>query len=272
MAGFKIACSSGVAQSHPLPTALDTVRGLGIDCVDLLAIENWSHLDPSSLVGRAHEEANRISALAADRDLKLVALNTNVPRPLVNLSQETRNYNKEVMEACLDFAHTCGIKIATMDPGRSAEGLSEEESFKFAKTELLQFVRLAYERDVTITIETHMGSLAEDPQNALRFVEEIPGLKITYDPSHYIPAGIPLDETLCLLPHAAHAHIHNAGKDSYQERMDRQMIDTAWFKRVLRDHSYTGYVSIEYLERIAVRDGYDPVEQSRRLKVLLEKD
>jgi len=272
VAGFRIACSPGVAQSHPLPTALDTVRDLGIEYVDLLAIENWSHLDPSSLLGRVHEQAERISALAADRNLKLVALNTNVPRPLVNPSQETRKYNKAVMQACLDFAHACAIKIVTMDPGRCAESLSEEVSFKFAKRELLEFVRLARERDVTMTIETHMGSLAEKPRNALRFVEEIPGLKIAYDPSHYIPAGIPLDDTLCLLPHAAHAHIRNASEDSYQERMDRKVIDAAWFKKALRDHAYTGYVSIEYLEKIAVRDGYDPVEQSRILKALLEEN
>lgn len=272
MAEFKIACSSGVAQAHPLPVALDVIQSLGIENVDLLAIENWSHIHPSSFVGKAREEAERIGLLAADRELKLVALNTNVPNPLVDPSGENREYNRRVMEACFDFAHACGIQVVTMDSGRRAEGLSFEESFELAKCELLNFVRLAHDRNITMTIETHMNSLAERPKDALRFVEEVPGLKITYDPSHYIPAGIPLDDTVCLLPHVVHAHIRNAREDSYQEQMSRKMIDLAWFKRVLRDREYTGYVSIEYLENIASKEGYDAVEEARQLKRLLEQD
>jgi len=272
MAGFKIACSSGVAQTHPLPTAFDTIQALGIQHVDLLAIENWSHLDPSSLVGRSEAEAGRIGQLAADRGLKLVALNTNVPKPLVDPAQQHSAYNREVMQACIDFAQACGMGIVTMDPGRPVEGQTYDEAFELAKRELLGFVRHAQERNITMTIETHVKSLAEQPKDALRFVEEIPGLKIAYDPSHYIPAGVPLDSTLRLVPHAAHAHIRNAREDSYQERMGRDGIDIAWFKKALRDQGYTGYVSIEYLEKVAIKDGYDVVEQTRQLKALLEHE
>jgi len=272
MAEFKIACSSGVGQAHPLPVALDVIQALGVENVDLLAIENWSHLYPSSFVGKASEEAERIGLLAADRGLNLVALNTNVPKPLVDPAGENRGYNRRVMKACLDFANACGIQVVTMDSGRQAEGSSFEESFKLAKGELLNFVRLAQERNVTMTIETHMNSLAERPKDALRFVEEVPGLKITYDPSHYIPAGVPLDDTLCLLPHVVHAHIRNAAEDSYQAKMDVKLIDLGWFNTALRDAGYTGYVSIEYLESIALKEGYDAVEQTRQLKALLEHE
>ncbi len=272
MPQFELACSTGVAQSRPLAEAFDAIRNLGIENADILAIENWSHLNPSSLLGKAHEKAARISHLAADRGLKLIALNTNVPKPLVDPTGANRDYNRRVMEASLDFASACGIGVVTMDPGRQADGLSFEESFRLAKNELTHFVGLARDRGIILTIETHWHSLAEKPEHALQFVEEVPGLKLTYDPSHYIPAGVPLDETLPLLPHAAHVHIRNARADSYQERMEEKYLDLDWFKQALQSAGYTRYVSLEYLEKIARKEGYDAIEESRILKKLLEQE
>jgi sugar phosphate isomerase/epimerase len=89
-------------------------------------------------------------------------------------------------------------------------------------------VAVAGEAGMTLALETHAGSIAVYPEVDRELVTRCPGLKLTYDPSHFIADCVPVEETLDLLNHAAHVHLRNARVGHFQETMDRGLLDIPW--------------------------------------------
>ena len=260
-----IACSTTAFTNLPLEDALSRISALGFSFVDLLMMENWAHINPSELVENPVERAREVAALLRKHRLKAVAINANVSNNLCSGGRDAQDQNMREAEALVAFAREITIPIIVLQPGRAGED-SVEQATARSVAALNEMVSLARGRSTTIAIETHSGSLAEAYQDAITFVSRVPGLKIAYDPSHFVMTKMDLRDSTVLIPHTAHVHLRNAVPGNFQAPMDDGTLDFMWVLEAIDGSGYTGAISIEYLDN---RDG-DILGDVNELKKLLE--
>ena len=170
------------------------------------------------------------------------------------------------------MAQSLGTTVITVGSG-TASGADREATLNRVAGRLEDVVAIAAEAGLTIALETHAGSLPVQPDAARELLDRCPGLRITYDPSHYIAERFPVEETLDLLKHSAHVHLRNARVGSFQETMGKGLLNMGWMVDQILASSYEGAISIEYIEDCgALQEGYDAKDEVLVLKkVLLDK-
>jgi sugar phosphate isomerase/epimerase len=129
------------------------------------------------------------------------------------------------------------------------------------KLRMLQAV--AARAGVILTLETHVGQITERPADALWLCQQVPGLGLTLDPSHYFAGpnqGASFDE---LLPFVQGTGFRAGGTNwaTIQLPWGDGPIDFTGLVRKLEARGYKGFYVAEYIEGL---NQLDPVEQSRR--------
>lgn len=257
---MEILCSTAVFCRQSLDVALESTRALGFDAVDLLMIDGWCHVHPSALAagGDAAAEADAAFRRAG---LRLGAANVGFSPPLWERDPAVLARGRAELEATSAFLRARGVTIAALQPRQPAPARSAEENLDLAAATLADYVGWSAEAGVTYALECHSGSIAETVDAALALVERVPGLKLAYDPSHFVMLGTPLEATLPLLEHSATVHLRDAAPGRMQCPFGEGQVDVAWLLAELRAREYAGTVSIEYIET----DELDAAESAARL-------
>ena len=268
---IKIACSTGIRSTEPLEEACAQIAGLGIRCVDPLAMEQW-HIKPSRLLDHATQEAREAREIFDRHGLTCVAINLGFVHNLSTCTDREQPTNLRVLEGACLLAQALDTTILTVSPG----GMGNEDRgvvLDRLSVRLNEMLALAREKGVTLALETHAGAIAVHPAAARELLACCPGLKLTYDPSHYIAEEIPVAQTLNLLAHAAHIHLRNARVGHFQERMEVGGLDMGWMVDQVLASGYEGTISIEYIQDCGgIQEGYEVRDEAETLKqLLLEK-
>ena len=268
---IQIACSTGIRSTESLERACALVKALGFKSVDPLAMEGW-HIKPSRLVQDAAAEARRLSALLKQLDLQCAAINLGFVHNLARCTPEQFQVNLQVVRGACVLARAAGTNILTVGTGGTGEEPRRAVVDRLVDR-LGQVVSAASEdaaAPMTVALETHAGSVAVYPKVARELVARCPGLKLTYDPSHFIADQVPVGETLDLLPHTAHVHLRNARVGHFQETMDKGLLDLPWIVDQIVASGYRGVVSIEYIQDCGgIEEGYEVADETLALKQLL---
>jgi sugar phosphate isomerase/epimerase len=267
----RVACSTGIRSTQPLAEACRAIRELGFRYVDPLAMEGW-HIKPSRLVDDAQREAAQVRATFEAYGLACVAVNLGFLYPFTTCSAEEHRENLRVVKGGCTLARVLGTSILTVGSGHTGPG-SEAEVLDRVSARLNEALAIAAEAVVTLALETHAGAISVYPHAARAILARCPGLRLTYDPSHYIAEGIPVSETLDLLGHTAHIHLRNARVGHFQERMSKGLLDLPWMVDQILASGYSGAIAIEYIEDCgALAEGYETRQQViELLQVLLDK-
>ena len=265
---IKIACSTGIRSTEPLAAACAKIAGLGIRYVDPLAMEQW-HIKPPRLIDHAAQEAQLAREVFDRHGLTCVAINLGFVHNLSTCTDEQQPTNLRVLQGACLLAQTLGTTILTVSPGGMG---NEGHDFVLDRlsAHLNEALVLAADKGVTLALETHAGAIAVHPAAARELLARCPGLKLTYDPSHYIAEEIPVAQTLNLLAHAAHIHLRNARVGHFQERMDRGGLEMGWMVDQILASGYEGAISIEYIQDCGgIQEGYEVCEEAETLKQIL---
>jgi sugar phosphate isomerase/epimerase len=108
-------------------------------------------------------------------------------------------------------------------------------------------VEVARSTQLRISIEPHLGSIVEQPEMALRLLEEVPGLELTLDYSHFVYQGVLERDVEPLLPHARHLHARGARQNKLQTTLRDNTIDYERILDLMLETRYDGYIGIEYV-------------------------
>ena len=265
---IKIACSTGIRSTEPMDVACQVIAELGFRYVDPLAIEQW-HIQPSRLAADAAQEAACARAVFDRHGLACAAINLGFVRNFTTCNDKEHEVNLQVIAGACLLAQTLGTAIITVSPG----GMGNEDHqviLDRVSARLKEALAVALGAGVTLALETHAGAIAVQPKAARELLARCPGLKLTYDPSHYIAEQIPVSETLDLLNYAAHIHLRNARLGHFQERMDRGRLDMSWAIDQILASGYEGAISVEYIEDCGgIQEGYEVRDEAEMLKRLL---
>ena len=225
---------------------------LELDGVDIGLFENRSHLQPSAFFANLAENSKILRMKLDDSGLKAADIFLQCDadffpmasnHPDAGVREKARRWFLDSLEMCL----ICGAEHTTGLPGVFFEQEPADVSYGRCCEELAWRTEKAGEMGITFSIEPHIGSIVSDPKSAEKLVEDVPGLTLTLDYTHFMRIGMADREVEPLVRHATHFHVRGAAKGRLQTAFKDNMIDYRRILEVMDDTGYSGYLGIEYI-------------------------
>lgn len=248
---LKLACADFAFPLLPHDKVLDLISMLEIEGVDIGLFEDRSHLQPSNVFRNIKKNAKELSNKLKDRGLIPADIFIQTALDFVTSAsnhpdKKVRKKSRERFLETLEFAAECGSKHISALPGVNFEEGTEEDSFKRCCDELLWRCDNAKKHNLVFGVEAHLGSIVQTPEETLRLLQNVPGLTLTLDYTHFTKVGIPDAEIEPLIKYASHFHARGASKNRLQTVLKENIIDYARVIDVMKETNYQGTIGIEY--------------------------
>ncbi len=239
---MEFACHTWAFNDLTLSEALGTIARMGFRYVDIGSGQNLNAVKAAANPQRAAAE------IAEDLlvfKLKVSDLYLMLPR-ISAAEEDKRQKELELFKALLPFASALSTPGITVSPG-VAQPAEDEEARDRTVAALREMYADAHEAGLALSVEPHLDSMATTPEQALRLMQDVPGLQITLDWAHMVCQDIFHEEIVKLLPHVRHVQIRQAARQQLQTPFERGRIDLARVIADLRAAHYDEVVCIELM-------------------------
>jgi sugar phosphate isomerase/epimerase len=244
-----VAASSRCFFHLPLDAALAQLVDLEYTAVEIMIHETDGHMKPSEVLA----DTERAVALCRQTHrLTTVALSVEVEAP------EPDYYHQ--FAACCRLAKA--IKVVTVTV-RSAE---LGTPFNAEVERLRTMVALAAREGVRVGLLTEVGRMTENPDTAVVLCDNVKGLGITLDPSHYVygpHAGVNYQP---VMKHVYHVRLRDTTKDQLQVRVGQGEIEYGRLVNQLNKVRYDRALCVD----IPPLPDVDQLTEMRKMRLLLE--
>ncbi|MEO6183923.1 MAG: sugar phosphate isomerase/epimerase family protein, partial [Verrucomicrobiota bacterium] len=188
----------------------------------------------------------------ADRGLRcadvFLQLNPSfIPYAINHSEAKRRSHARDWFLKTLDYATAAGAKHVTTLPGVYFDDEKPNDSWQRMCDELAWRVEQGKKNKIIFGVEAHVGSIAPNPTAALRLVNDVRGLTLTLDYTHFTRNGLPDSAAEALIAHASHFHARGARKGRLQTSFQQNKIDYARVLRAMEKINYNGYIGVEYV-------------------------
>jgi len=263
----------------PLEGAAQIARALGFKNTAI----GWAHVDWPAVRAdpqKAGDHVRRIMEpleLAIDdsfiwfRNRYLEELDNELQCTITVPDARMRDDNFDMFKSFVAFCRAIDCPGITVSAGVTHDGQDFEDAYAISRNELRRMVDHAGSNDVEVRPEPHgestMGTLAL----CRRMLDDVPGLKISLDYSHFMPQGHSHEEVDELIPWAGHVHARQANRERLQCRQEDGILDFGHIIAALKAQGYTGNVALEYV-CVDYRGCYDVdvITETLKLKQELE--
>lgn len=265
---LQFACHTWAFTDLTLPEALGTIARMGFRYVD---IGSGAHVNTQRAAENPRQAAAEIRAELELFNLKLSDLYLMLPR--ISLADEAKRQKEiDLFKALIPFAVALETPGITLSPGLAhpAEDAEAQDRTVAALRDMLQ---AAKEARLRLSLEPHLDSMAQTPEQALKLLKDVPGLTLTLDWAQMVCQDVFHDDIARLLSQSRHVQIRQAAREQLQTPFDRGRIDIPRFIQSLKAANYGGVVCVEYMNTpgwhgmIAV----NPVQESARLRDALRQ-
>jgi sugar phosphate isomerase/epimerase len=251
---IRLACADNTFRLlQPWESAIEVIRLLELDGVDVCLMGNRSHIRPEDVRDDLPAAAGRIRTGLERAGLRVSDLFcipwTDFERYAPNHPDpEERERSRALFADMLELAVLIGAPGLTMLPGIDWPGETHEDSFRRSVEELGRRAEEARARGVRFSVEPHLGSIAQDPGEAARLCDATQGLvELTLDYSHFVYQGYAEDEIEPLVARARHFHARGARASRMQAPLKDSTIDFERMVDAMLAAGYEGDVGLEYL-------------------------
>lgn len=247
----RLSCSTLCLMKHPTEQAFATIAEMGYTYVDLSCLTWAPHASVVGLHKDFDQEAARVERLLAKYKLGVSNLTYD--------SLEIKPFEQYEQDMGL-LAHLAARLHARLI---NIMAPSAKYDFDEAVLKLRALQAIVAEHGVLLSVETHVNQLTELPADAARLCEQVPGLGLTLDPSHYYAGpnqGKPFDS---LYPKVYGTGFRAGGMsiDTIQMPWGEGPID---FDAVVRGMEAAGYKSFYVAEYLQDFRGVDALPQCRK--------
>jgi len=258
-----------------LEESADVLQEIGFDLADVGAGWNSYHqIIPQEAVSDPDGQAERLRRVMEQHDLGVSELFImHFGKPINYPDPEVRKWTRGMFDGITTFAQKGGFESVMMIPGHVHDDLGQppEQAFDISVEELRTMVSVAGDKGLRCNIEPCMGSIAEQPTDAIRLVKAVPGLGLTLDYAHQVQLGLGPEEIEVLHPYAPHFHAKQSAPGTFQALPDEGTIDYGRIVRNLKEASYDGAICVEFVTKQELLDaGWDFKRETARLKEILE--
>jgi sugar phosphate isomerase/epimerase len=166
----------------------------------------------------------------------------------------------EEFESCCKLAKA--IKVVTLVVPSSELGTPFNEEIE----RLRKFVDIASLEGVVVGVKTQAGRMTQDPDTAVVLCDNVKGLRLTLDPSHYIAGphqGGNIDK---LMKYVQHVQLRDTSKSAFQVRVGQGEVDYGRLIQQLSKVHYDRALSVH----MAPLEGFDHRAEMRKMRLLLD--
>jgi sugar phosphate isomerase/epimerase len=249
-----IACSTLCFGRYSLEQALRTIAELEFQKVDVAIYERGCQLKPTEVANDVSHAAQR---LRHGTSLTPAAFSVEIE------ADGDEDYQRQLRAICR-LARLTTVPLVSVPAAPSSSDLVAEAR------RLATLVAIAASEGILLTIETRMGTVAEEPAAAVELCQRVPGLGLALDPSHYLAGpnqGRSYDQ---VYPFVRHVRLRDTGRgpDQFQVRIGQGEIEYGRIISQLCRYHFNRLLTVD------IRDIPDaPFEMGpevRKLKFLLE--
>jgi sugar phosphate isomerase/epimerase len=232
-----------------LEMALERLADLEFTSVELTLFEDADQLKPSRI---AADVDTAIAICRNTRRLDVIAFDVRIA------AQKAEHYEQ--------FEAICRLAMATKVVTLTVPSAEHGTPFNEEVEHLRRLVDIATLHGVRVGIKSQTGRLSEDPDTVMVLCDNVKGLGLTLDPSHYIYGpyqGRSIDK---LIKYVYHVQLRDTNKKALQVRVGQGDIEYGRLISQLQKAKYTRVLSVNITEQ----EGVDHVGELRKLRLLLE--
>lgn len=242
---YEFSCHTWAFNDMTLVEALATIARLGFRYVD---IGTGTHLNVTQLA-QASERQNlipKVQAYLAEFNLQVADVYLMLPRISV-ADEKKRDTDLAMFKVLLPLAKAIGARGVTV-----SAGLIHPEDSAFLRTvkALEQMTAFAESHEMPISIEPHLDSMAQTPQQTLTILDEVQGLDVTLDWAQMVCQNIKEHDIQTLLPRTRHVQIRQATRNQLQVPYTRGRIKPDKLLKTLAEADYRGLICVEYMQMV----------------------
>ena len=271
MSAIKLGCHSWTFKDCTVRETAKIIKALGIDYMDL---GNGPDFNPDYIADHVKEESARLVKIKEETGITYIdafpqfkdSFTLNHPE------RDKREENHRVLSMFFKLAEIIGLKGVTLSPGKCWVGEASQISFQRSIKELNWAVAAGSKYKLKIRIEPHIQSVTWRPKLAVKMVQEVPGLTLTIDYSHFIFHGIPQEQIAIMHPYGSHWHARQAKLGQAQCKTNKGEINFEKIIENLKKQGYEGFICLEYVNNNWMGlDNVDCVTETIKLKKQLIK-
>jgi sugar phosphate isomerase/epimerase len=249
---IQLSCADFTFPLLPRPAALEVIRVIGFDAMDIGLFERSDHYRTSELLKNPKASATAVRRETEAAKLRIsdvfLQLGSEPSEWTVNDPDPTRRAEaRTAFDRALDFVECVGVSHMTGLPGVPQQSLDPNAAFDIAVEETRWRVERAGGRGIQYSIEPHIGSICATPEATLRLLSSVPGLTLTLDYGHFIFAGADSAAVHPLCRYASHLHARGGAPGRLQAPVAANTIDFDGMLRSLAGFSYSGFICLEYV-------------------------
>lgn len=244
-----VAASTACYPDLPLPDALERLADLEFTNVEITLHENGGHVKPSEIV-RDWDRAVRICRQT--HRLTTVAYSVDIEAP------EEEYYRQ--------FAACCKLAKATKVVTLVVRAAELGTPFNAEVERLRRLVAIAAEESAVVALLTESGRMTQDPDTAVVLCDNVKGLRITLDPSHYIwghPHPVPCEQ---VMRYTCHVRLRDTTREKFQVRVGQGQVEYGRLVTQLNKFHYSRALCID----MAPLPDVDQNAEMRKMRLLLE--
>lgn len=248
---MRLACADYTWPSASHGLALDIIRGLGFDAVDIGYMTGRSHIRPEAVGDDTAGWAGRLRERCEARGLAISDVfaqpDSFEDRAVNHPDPAEQERSAAFFRNALDFARRLGSPGLTLLPGVVFGAEGREQAAKRAAEGLRWRVAEAATAGVAVSVEPHIGSIIDTPARAAELLDLTPGLTLTLDYGHFVAGGADEETIEPLLPRARHVQCRGGAPGRLQASMSASTIDFPRMTRKLAATGYARYLACEYV-------------------------
>jgi len=242
-----VAASTECFRSLPLTEALERLTDLEFSSVEVALHEQGCQLRPSEVVA---DFTRCVDRCRNTRRLDVVAYS-------VEIAATGDEYYRQ-FEAICRLAKATKVVTLTVPSGELGTPFNEEVE------RLQRLVDIATLEGIRVAMRSQVGCLSEDPDTVVVLCDNVKGLGLTLDPSHYTFGRERNYDKL--YKYVYHVHLRDTTKDKLQVRVGQGSIEYGRLIASLRKVGYNRVLGIDMSEM----EDVDHMAELRKMRLLLE--
>ncbi len=234
----------------PFDQALTRLVDLEFSAIELMLHEAEGHVRPSEVLA---DLEGAIRRCRATRRLSVCAISIEPEADAGEL------YYRQ-FSACCKLAKALKVVTATVRSSEWGTPFNEEIE------RLRQLVALAGRESVRVGLLTETGRMSQDPDTASVICQNVEGLGITLDPSHFIYGPHQGARFEQVMQHVYHVRLRDTSKQQLQVRVGQGDVEYGRLINQLTKHQYHRALAVD----IAPMPEVDQMAELRKMRLLLE--
>jgi len=244
-----VAATTRCFANLPLEAALQRLVDLEYTAVEIMIHETGGHIKPSQV---AADVEGAIQVCRDTQRLSIIGYSIDIEAP------ESDYYNQ--------FAACCRLAKATKVIALSVRASELGTPFNAEVERLREMVRIASLDGAVVGLLTEAGRMTQDPVTAKVLCDNVKGLGVTLDPSHYLCGPHRVGSYEQIMPYVIHTRLRDTTKDHFQVRVGQGDVEYGRLISRLAKHHYQRALCVD----VEPLPDLDQAAEMRKIRLLLE--